>query len=94
MNIRTIRPENIIQMHEKMNTIYGKKSLQCMGIEPTIQLFNWTCALALLATEPATEVVPFFYSSGYAWYEKVEKFKLKYENFQVYAMLNYHPNIL
>ena len=40
VNIRTIRPENIIQMHEKMNTIYGKKSLQCMGIEPTIQLFE------------------------------------------------------
>ena len=58
VNIRTIRPENIFQMNGKMNTIYGKKSLQCMGIEHHSTV--WTCALALLATEPATEVVPFF----------------------------------
>ena len=47
-----------------------------MGIEPTIKLFNWTCALALLATEPATEVVCFSIHMviyGYASYEKVEK---------------------
>ena len=78
MNIRTIRPENIIQMHEKINTIYGKKSLQCMGIEPTIQLFNGTCALALLATEPATEVVCFSIHMVMHHMRKWKKFKLKY----------------
>ena len=66
-------------MHEKINTIYGKKSLQCMGIEPTIQLFNWTCALALLATEPATEVVCFSIHMVMHHVRKWKKFKQKYE---------------
>ena len=93
VNIRTIRPENIIQMHEKINTIYGKKSAVHghWTHHSTVQLnmrlsplgywaCNWSCL--------------FFYSHGYASYEKGEKVKLKYENFQVYAMLNYHTNIL
>ena len=50
-----------------------------MGIEPTIQLFNWTCALALLATEPATEIVPFFIPLVMHHVRKWKKFKQKYE---------------
>ena len=50
-----------------------------MGIEPTIQLFNWTCALALLATEPATEVVCFSIHMVMHHVRKWKKFKQKYE---------------
>ena len=37
--------------------------------------------------------LPFFIHC-YASYEKKEIFKLGYESFQVYAMMNYHTNIL
>ena len=50
-----------------------------MGIEPTIKLFNWTCALALLATEPATEVVCFSIHMVMHHVRKWKKFKQKYQ---------------
>ena len=39
----------------------------------------WTCALALLATEPATEIVPFFIPLVMHHVRKWKKFKQKYE---------------
>ena len=77
MNIRTITPENVIQIHEKISIIYGKKS--AVHGHWTHHSTVWTCALALLATEPATEIVPFFIPLVMHHVRKWKKFKQKYE---------------
>ena len=82
VNIRTKlrKPENILQMHGKMNTIWGEKSLQCMGIEHHSTVLNMR--LSPLGYWVCNWSCSFFYPSGYASCQKVEKIQTEVRIFR------------